>query len=269
MVSPRLRPSWRGGRSRRGCCESRHVAAPRLVDAQGDNILRIGCIRFTRSARVWVTKLASIARGGAGGCAWAGDFVDRMPALAALLCLVVPQIAFAHTGVGGLSGFMSGVAHPLFGPDHLVAMLAVGLWGSQLGNPALWVLPVTFPLIMAVGGVPGRAGHRAAAGRDGDRAIGAGAGRHGRPFRASAAVGCRPDGRRLRPVPRQRARARAAGGRRSAGLCGGLRAGDRLHPPHRHSLGLLGRWPAGAQAVRAGGALVAVVGVWFLLPGGA
>ena len=77
---------------------------------------------------------------------------------ALMLWLAAPGIAAAHTGVGGLSGFMSGVSHPLFGPDHLVAMLAVGLWGSQLGNPALWVLPVTFPLIMAVGGFLGVVG---------------------------------------------------------------------------------------------------------------
>ena len=38
------------------------------------------------------------------------------------------------------------------GLDHVLAMLAVGLWGAQLGSSALWVLPVAFPMVMAVGG---------------------------------------------------------------------------------------------------------------------
>jgi urease accessory protein len=40
----------------------------------------------------------------------------------------------------------------LFGPDHVVAMVAVGLWGAFLGAPAIWLLPVVFPLVMAAGG---------------------------------------------------------------------------------------------------------------------
>jgi len=52
-------------------------------------------------------------------------------------------------------GFVGGFAHPLFGPDHVVAMVAVGLWGAFLGAPAIWVLPIVFPLVMAAGGVIG------------------------------------------------------------------------------------------------------------------
>jgi urease accessory protein len=52
----------------------------------------------------------------------------------------------------------SGFLHPLTGLDHLVAMVAVGLWGAQLGNPAIWILPITFPLVMALGGLVGIAG---------------------------------------------------------------------------------------------------------------
>jgi urease accessory protein len=52
-------------------------------------------------------------------------------------------------------GFVAGFMHPLLGPDHVVAMVAVGLWGAFLGAPALWVLPVVFPLVMAMGGVLG------------------------------------------------------------------------------------------------------------------
>jgi urease accessory protein len=63
--------------------------------------------------------------------------------------------ALAHGGEGMVGGFLGGVAHPLFGPDHIVAMVAVGLWGAFLGAPAIWILPVVFPLVMAFGGVLG------------------------------------------------------------------------------------------------------------------
>jgi urease accessory protein len=76
----------------------------------------------------------------------------------ALLAAALPGTAFAHTEVGVAGGLQSGFLHPLFGPDHLVAMVAVGLWGAQLGRPLVWVLPIAFPLMMAVGGVMGIAG---------------------------------------------------------------------------------------------------------------
>ena len=76
-----------------------------------------------------------------------------------LTCLSWPALALAHIGQGNISGgFLAGVAHPVFGLDHVVAMVAVGIWGAQLGKPAIWVLPVTFPLVMAFGGVLGGLG---------------------------------------------------------------------------------------------------------------
>ncbi|MEE2733285.1 MAG: HupE/UreJ family protein [Pseudomonadota bacterium] len=66
--------------------------------------------------------------------------------------------AFAHTETGVAGGLISGFLHPIYGLDHLVAMVAVGLWGAQLGKPAIWLLPITFPLVMAFGGVLGVAG---------------------------------------------------------------------------------------------------------------
>jgi len=66
--------------------------------------------------------------------------------------------AAAHTGEGMAGGLMSGFTHPLFGWDHVVAMVAVGLWGAFLGKPAIWILPVVFPLVMAFGGALGVAG---------------------------------------------------------------------------------------------------------------
>ncbi len=55
-------------------------------------------------------------------------------------------------------GFASGFMHPLLGWDHVVAMVAVGLWGAFLGRPAIWVLPIVFPMVMAFGGALGLSG---------------------------------------------------------------------------------------------------------------
>lgn len=61
----------------------------------------------------------------------------------------------AHVIQASAGGFGSGFSHPLFGPDHFLAMFAVGLWGAQMGGRRIWTLPVTFPLIMVVGGIGG------------------------------------------------------------------------------------------------------------------
>ena len=79
------------------------------------------------------------------------------PAMALLAAVValLPGLAAAHTGAGTAAGFVTGFLHPVFGPDHVVAMVAVGLWGAQLGAPAIWLLPIAFPLMMAIGGMLG------------------------------------------------------------------------------------------------------------------
>lgn len=66
--------------------------------------------------------------------------------------------ALAHIHAGEVGGFVSGMRHPISGWDHILAMVAVGLWGSQLGPPAIWLLPVAFPMIMAFGGFLGLVG---------------------------------------------------------------------------------------------------------------
>lgn len=73
----------------------------------------------------------------------------------ALLCVCASGVAQAHSQEGLAGGFVSGVLHPVLGFDHLVAMVAVGLWGAQLGRPAVWALPITFPTVMALGGLLG------------------------------------------------------------------------------------------------------------------
>ncbi len=73
-----------------------------------------------------------------------------------VLLAVLPTGAFAHAaGEAAGAGFLTGFLHPLGGLDHVLAMLAVGMWGAQLGKPAIWVLPVAFPQVMALGGVAG------------------------------------------------------------------------------------------------------------------
>lgn len=75
-----------------------------------------------------------------------------------LLALLSALPASAHVMDGPLGGFGSGFGHPLAGFDHLLAMLAVGLWGAQMGGRSVWTLPATFPMIMCVGGIIGMTG---------------------------------------------------------------------------------------------------------------
>ena len=63
--------------------------------------------------------------------------------------IFLAQSALAHDGQTG--GFLTGLSHPVSGLDHIAAMIAVGLWGSQLRKPAVWLLPVVFPMVMAFG----------------------------------------------------------------------------------------------------------------------
>ena len=79
----------------------------------------------------------------------------RRTLLAAALVLV-PSLALAHPGLPGHThDLATGFVHPLGGIDHVLAMVAVGLWGAFLGPPAIWLLPVVFPLVMALAGAYG------------------------------------------------------------------------------------------------------------------
>jgi urease accessory protein len=75
--------------------------------------------------------------------------------IAACTVLLWAQTAHAHVEGGQAAGFSSGFHHPWSGWDHILAMVAVGLWGAQLGAPAVWLLPVVFPMVMAMGGFLG------------------------------------------------------------------------------------------------------------------
>jgi urease accessory protein len=87
----------------------------------------------------------------------------RQPAIwrgmgVAVIVLVCVQNALAHPQKGEAVGFLTGFRHPISGLDHVLAMVAVGLWGAQLGAPAIWLLPVAFPLVMSLGGMLGLMG---------------------------------------------------------------------------------------------------------------
>ena len=75
-----------------------------------------------------------------------------------LTLLLYARAVQAHVNKSEGVSFLSGLKHPVSGLDHVVAMVAVGLWGAQLGAPAIWLLPVAFPMVMAVGGMLGLLG---------------------------------------------------------------------------------------------------------------
>ena len=85
---------------------------------------------------------------------------SKQTSLVLWLLVFLPFSALAHIKGGEVTGFVSGVEHPISGLDHVLAMIAVGLWGAQLGAPAVWLLPVTFPMMMAFGGLLGLMGVR-------------------------------------------------------------------------------------------------------------
>jgi urease accessory protein len=76
----------------------------------------------------------------------------------AVAAVAWPMLAAAHVEGGRAEGLLAGLQHPVSGFDHILAMVCVGLWGAQLGAPAIWLLPVTFPLVMAFGGLLGLLG---------------------------------------------------------------------------------------------------------------
>lgn len=62
---------------------------------------------------------------------------------------------FAHPLSGSESGFSNGFFHPLMGLDHILAMLAVGIWAAQMGGKAKWIIPLSFVGLMSIGGMLG------------------------------------------------------------------------------------------------------------------
>ena len=83
----------------------------------------------------------------------------RLPVPIALVLLAASPAAAHVLGTGRIAGGLeAGFLHPVLGFDHMLAMLAVGMWGAQMGGRAVWMLPVAFPMVMALGGAAGIAG---------------------------------------------------------------------------------------------------------------
>ncbi len=184
-------------------------------------------------------------------------------AIATALIIGASAPALAHSGSMS-GGFVGGFAHPLFGPDHVVAMVAVGLWGAFLGVPAIWLLPVVFPLVMAAGGVLGILGVPLPAVETGIAisavVLGMMVALAARPplWVAAALVGIfaifhgHAHGTELPP-----------GADVVAYSVGFVVATGLLHLSGI-AFGLLARWPAGRFAVRAAGGAIALAGLAFL-----
>ena len=78
--------------------------------------------------------------------------------LASAVIIFAPSLVYAHTGIGQTAGFWHGFSHPLGGLDHILAMLAVGIWAAQVGGKAVWAVPATFVSVMIIGGILGITG---------------------------------------------------------------------------------------------------------------
>jgi urease accessory protein len=78
--------------------------------------------------------------------------------LVAVAVVVSPATAHAHVGVGPVHNLLHGLEHPLTGIDHICAMLAVGIWAAQRGGRAVWLVPLSFIFVMALGGALAMAG---------------------------------------------------------------------------------------------------------------
>jgi urease accessory protein len=72
--------------------------------------------------------------------------------------VLAPAVALAHPGHGDASGLMHGFSHPISGIDHVLAMVAVGIFAARLGGRALWLVPLGFVAVMALAGALGMAG---------------------------------------------------------------------------------------------------------------
>jgi len=84
--------------------------------------------------------------------------LTTLRAAAALAAILLPTAAWAHPGHGEAAGFVQGFVHPVTGIDHVLAMIAVGLFAANLGGRALWAVPLSFVSVMALGGALGAAG---------------------------------------------------------------------------------------------------------------
>jgi len=188
----------------------------------------------------------------------------RGVAALALTLLSLPALAHVEDAARS-TGFVAGLLHPILGPDHLLAMVAVGLWGAVLGRPLVVALPIAFPLLMLAGAALALFGIEIPKVEVGIAlsvvALGAAI---LLAWRAPAAVAvvlvglfglCHGHAHGTELPESAAPAAYAAGFLLSTGA---------LHLAGI-SLGLLWERPNGRRVLRAAGGLVCVAGVWFLL----
>jgi urease accessory protein len=181
-----------------------------------------------------------------------------------ILVLGAAESAWAHDAAGGMGGFASGLLHPMLGFDHLLAMVAVGIWASMLGTRAVLRLPLLFLVLMAAGGALAMGGVPLPAVEAG--------------IAASAVILGLVVAAALAPSPAIAAvivggfailHGHAHGSELPQAASGlGYAAGFILATALLHlvgiGLGRLMRWPVGQVAVRASGGAIALAGVAFL-----
>jgi len=188
----------------------------------------------------------------------------RELALTVALLIVATRPLGAHVQEGQAAGFLTGLLHPISGLDHVLAMMAVGLWGAQLGPPAVWLLPVTFPMMMAFGGFLGLLGVPLPGVELGIAVsallLGGMVAREARPplFAAAVLVGFfavfhgHAHGTEL-----------PAGQSGLMYSVGFVTATGCLHGAGI-AIGVIHKWPAGRAALRLAGAVVALAGIAFM-----
>lgn len=186
-----------------------------------------------------------------------------IPFLLAAITLGAPAQLSAHIVSGQAIDLVTGLQHPWSGLDHVAAMIAVGIWGAQLGPPAIWLLPVTFPLVMAAGAMLGLLGVPLPGIELGIASsailLGTMVGREVRPRLLVAAFLVaffaifhgHAHGTEL--PPGQSGLLYSMGFVVGTGVLHGLGI----------TLGLLHRWPAGRLALRGAGVVIAVAGLVF------
>jgi len=188
-----------------------------------------------------------------------------------LALALVASVVWAHgghpvvEGEGPGTAFLNGFVHPFGGADHVVAMVAVGLWGAVLGVPALWLLPVVFPLVMALGGAAGVLGAVLPGVEIGIAVSGVAMG-------AAVALKWR--------APLWAAAVMVGVFAVFHGHAHGTELPDANHPLAYSvgfviatgllhlagvALGMLARWPQGWVLIRTTGVAIAAAGLWFLL----
>ncbi len=86
---------------------------------------------------------------------WIPQF--KFPRLSVLIIpfLIMPSLVFPHSGAGPHNDWLHGLSHPLSGLDHVLAMIAVGLWAAQAQSRIIWLFPLIFVAVMGLGGLLG------------------------------------------------------------------------------------------------------------------